>query len=181
MLISGTAAAYMDFLTTETVTFGLPFLLLLLLWQQREPGKKPLEYLICLVRSGALWAAGYGGALLVKWIGSSLLLNDNRVDFALNRAVYWDSGYGGADVTGADGILENVRMVFPFRGISDDVNLLLVLIMIFGVLFCVTFLFRKKQIPAVCPAVLLTALVPVLRFLALSLHVSYHAFFLFFI
>ena len=86
MLVSGTAVAYMDFLTTETVAFGLPFLLLLLLWQQREPGRKAGEYFACFVRSGLLWAAGYGGALLVKWVGSSMLLGDDRIDFALNRA-----------------------------------------------------------------------------------------------
>ena len=177
MLVSGTAVAYMDFLTTETVAFGLPFLLLLLLWQQREPGRKAGEYFACFVRSGLLWAAGYGGALLVKWVGSSMLLGDDRIDFALNRAAYWDSGYGEADITGTGGILDNVRMLFPFRRISDDMNLLLLLIVILGALFCFVFLFRKKQIPSVCPAVFLIALVPVLRFLTLSFHVSYHAFF----
>ena len=81
----------------------------------------------------------------MKWVGSSMLLGDDRIDFALNRAAYWDSGYGEADITGTGGILDNVRMLFPFRRISDDMNLLLLLIVILGALFCFVFLFRKKN------------------------------------
>lgn len=178
MLAAGTAAAYMDFLTTETVTFGLPFLTLLLLWEQDRPETGTAEYLLCLIRSGALWAAGYAGALLAKWTGSSLLLGENRIDFALNKAVYWESGYTDTP-GGAEAVLENLRMVFPFRGITGSLDLLLLCLGIATALFCFVFLFRRTDAPAVCPALLAAACIPLLRFLALPLHAEYHAFFTF--
>lgn len=177
MLISGCCTAYFDFLTTETVTFGLPFLLLLLLWQKEDQEKNAAAYLYVMIRSGIFWIMGYAASLLVKWTGSSVLLGENRIRFALTKAAYWEGGSEDRMISRTEGIFDNIRMMAPFRGITDDLNLLLVLLALVIILYCFVFLFRKEKAPAVCPAILLTSCILVLRFLVLSIHASYHSFF----
>lgn len=177
MLMSGTAAAYFDFLTTETVTFGLPYLILLLLWEQKFSQMTKGKYLLSMIQAGCLWVAGYGAAMLIKWVGSSLLLGQNRISFALTKAVYWEGGNSGEIISRSEGILANVRMLLPFRNIGDDLNLILALMAVILLLFSFVFLFRREKAPAIGPALLLTACIPALRILVMSLHSGYHYFF----
>lgn len=177
MMVSGICTAYFDFLTTETVTFGLPFMLLLLLWQQENRKENTVGYLLAMVQAGVLWAAGYGITMVVKWTGATVLLKMNRISFALSKATYWEGGREGESISRSEGILANIRMIAPFRGIGDDLNLLLVLLAVMGAVFCFAFLFRKTKRPVVSPVILMIACIPIFRFLVMAVHVNYHYFF----
>lgn len=152
-------------------------MLLLLLWQQENRKENTIGYLMTMVRAGVLWTAGYGITMAVKWTGASVLLKMNRVNFALSKATYWQGGREGESISRSEGILANIRMIAPFRGIGDDLNLLLVLLAVVGAVFCFVFLFQKSKCPVGSPVILIIACIPIFRFLVMAVHVNYHYFF----
>lgn len=177
MMVSGICTAYFDFLTTETVTFGLPFMLLLLLWQQENQKESTLGYLMAMIRAGMLWAAGYGITMVVKWTGASVLLGDNRILFSMGKVNVWQSTEKITHMSRIDGIFQNIRMIWPFHEIQDDLTLLLLLLFIMFLVFVFVFLFRKKKSKGIEECILFLGFLPIARYLVLPYHMQYHYFF----
>lgn len=177
MMISGICTAYFDFLTTETVTFGLPFMLLLLLWQQENRKENTVGYLLAMVQAGVLWAAGYGITMVVKWTGATVLLGDNRILFSMGKVNVWQSTEKITHMSRTDGIFQNIRMIWPFHEIQDDLTLLLLLLFIAFLVFVFVFLFRKKKSKGIEECILFVAFLPIVRYLILPYHMQYHYFF----
>lgn len=177
MMVSGICTAYFDFLTTETVTFGLPFMLLLLLWQQENQKESTIGYLLTMIRAGMLWAAGYGITMVVKWTGASVLLGDNRILFSMGKVNVWQSTEKITHMSRIDGIFQNIRMIWPFHEIQDDLTLLLLLLFIMFLVFVFVFLFRKKKSKGIEECILFLGFLPIARYLVLPYHMQYHYFF----
>lgn len=67
-LLIGMATSYFDFLTYPVATFGMPFLLLLVM--RERDGNQPLWRM--LTRLGASWCFGYFGMWAGKWLLAAL-------------------------------------------------------------------------------------------------------------
>ncbi|MEG0513146.1 MAG: hypothetical protein RR653_10585 [Clostridia bacterium] len=80
-LLIGMSTAYFDFLTYPIASFGIPFLLLLLLKQD----DKPRALWRMLLRCGAAWSLGYGGMWVSKWLLTALLSNEPILDTLLAK------------------------------------------------------------------------------------------------
>lgn len=88
-MLTGMATSYFDFLTYPLVTFGLPFVLWLLMNQSDTPRRLWLM----LLRCGAAWCAGYLGMWAGKWLLAALSGNE----------AFWSSVVGSIEVrTSAD-------------------------------------------------------------------------------
>ena len=76
-LVTGIVANYLDFLTTETITFLLPLLILVALRSKSE-SKAPI---LPVVRDCVLWGIGYLGMWIMKWVIASAILGINVMPY----------------------------------------------------------------------------------------------------
>ncbi|MDD3335073.1 MAG: hypothetical protein PHI98_06080 [Eubacteriales bacterium] len=83
-LLTGMATSYFDFLTYPLITFGMPFVLLVLLNESKKPGR----LWTCFVACGAAWVCGYLGMWAGKWLLAALLGNSD----------FWSSVVGSIQV-----------------------------------------------------------------------------------
>jgi len=82
-VISGTLTAFFDFLTTETMTFLIPMLLVLAIRSRERRLTSPGSTLKLLVKCGLCWLLAYGGAFVVKWCLVSLVNGGDQLLHAL--------------------------------------------------------------------------------------------------
>ena len=79
----GTAAAFFDFLTTETITILLPLLLVVSVRAKENRLGGFRRGLGLSLHCGAGWLLAYGGAFLTKWTAASLVTGENKFAAAL--------------------------------------------------------------------------------------------------
>lgn len=193
----GIATAFMDFLTTETITFTMPMLLYFVIIEAND-GRGVDEILpgdrrnwMTLLTGAIIWGISYAGMMLLKWMIAMAVLGKDAFLNALSQAslrIAGDATYGnipGAEtvsdkerVTGA--LWRNLACLFPTgESVSKSNTILYTLIMLF-VIFAVWYLFHKKldrgsgQLTLI---LLVLALIPYIRFLVLNNHAYIHFFF----
>ena len=171
-LLSGMLAAYLDFLTTETLTLLLPLLLLIAIEERKGMVRKN-------ILRGCAWIAGYILTWLAKWVIAAIVLGGNVLPSIMENAQERIGGSIGVSLPeyliGA--IVRNVRCLFPFQyGIAC----------IFGGIALAVFVaywifvYRNRGADRTYILVLLLlAAVPLLRFLVLRNHSYLHYFFTF--
>lgn len=183
-VLGGTAVAFFDFLTTETVCLLIPLIAITVIRSREMRLGKMKTGLLFLSKNGASFSGAYLSVFLIKWSAASVLTGENKFASALSSV--------GERVNGeADGI-ENPLLRAPaallanltatFGGSADArINLPLALIgsfLFMGLLLSFAFLFRKKGFDKTACLLLgvLAAIVP-LRFMLLSNHSYLHCFF----
>lgn len=194
MIISGVVTCFLDFLTTETITFTLPLLTELVMSRsdhkntstERFPEKKTyIQYFQYIVA----WGISYAGMFGLKWILSYIVLGKQSLDSTLSQAQERISGtvYLGntnldptADVgqrlSGA--LNHNMSMFFPFRNDANTAAGAVFFLILVVITMSIVYLFRSKQFnPAMTGLMLLLGLVPYVRYLLLSNHAYMHYFF----
>ncbi len=180
-LAGGTATAFFDFLTTETMTILLPLILVTAVRTKEGRLGGFRESLWLLGRCGLCWCAGYVGAFLVKWTAASLVTGENAFALAADSAAERMGGIVGTTQDSAaffPSLLANLTVLFggtarvqPGRAlVGTGLSLML--------LFSVWYLFRAKKTNASAALLLLLlgAAVP-LRYLVFNNHSYYHEFF----
>lgn len=193
-LAIGMLTAYFDFLTTETLTFTVPFVVYYLvvkesMEQQTERKVQRKKDWFFLFKSGICWCAGYAGMFLVKWGLSAV---------TLGKDIFFDSASHAMERVSGDvsltlnAMAEKANFGERLQGIfqrnlgclywnTQDVKagtVVIITLVAVAVLGSFWYMARKEKYEY-DKAVLLcvVALIPFLRFLVLSNHAYIHYFF----
>ncbi|MBO5082364.1 MAG: hypothetical protein J6C06_07135 [Lachnospiraceae bacterium] len=193
-LAIGMLTAYFDFLTTETLTFTVPFAMYYLVVkeskeQQTERKVQRKKDWFFLFKSGICWCAGYVGMFLAKWGLSAVTLGK---DIFLDSASHAMERVSGDVNLTLNGMVEKANFGERLQGIfqrnlgclywnSQDVKagtVVIITLVAVAVLGSFWYMARKENYEY-DKAVLLcvVALIPFLRFLVLSNHAYIHYFF----
>ncbi len=193
-LAIGMLTSYFDFLTTETLTFTVPFVVYYLV--EKEPTEQQIERKaqrkkdwFFLFKSGICWCAGYVGMFLAKWGLSAVTLGKDIFFDSASHAIERVSG--DVNLT-LNGMAEKANFGERLQGIfqrnlgclywnSQDVKagtVVIITLVAVAVLGSFWYMARKEKYEY-DKAVLLcvVALIPFLRFLVLSNHAYIHYFF----
>lgn len=188
-IVSGVVTCFLDFLTTETLTFTVPYLLYLFLLKSQDRLGTLRRELSRMAKWGAAWLASYAAMFAIKWGLIGVTLGTSAFADALrSAAVRMDgsilaaglsAGEAGSRLQQMSGaLLRNLACLFP---VTTDVSKPAVLMLTWGVLavsFAVFYLLRKDPVDGRLIALLaLTAAIPYARFLCLSNHSYIHYFF----
>lgn len=188
-IVSGAVTCFLDFLTTETISFTVPFLLVMML--HKESGRDRLSLkktLSLLFKWGAAWLAAYAAMFLVKWILVLLVLGKEAFFGVFSSAAYRIDRSVAAPGSAASStvftsrlpmmLARNIGCLFP---VSSQLTVTFILLTTLGILLllgAIFYLFRGKRVDgAFIAGQLLTGCIPYLRFLALSSHAHDHYFF----
>ena len=202
-LAAGIVTSFVDFLTTETITFTVPMLFLLALCKptrisdnrviSREDLKskhKKWSGLMTVVKAGCFWLIGYAGMFLAKWVICALCFGREALMESLQQAAVRVGGQVGASNNtnlseAANGmerlygaVWHNLASLFSMRGTLVSGKAMVFAFGSLAVLAAFIYLFHIKKINwnRYVPWFLL-ALLPYIRYLALSNHAYLHFFF----
>lgn len=185
-VVGGAVTCFMDFLTTETLTFTVPFILYMLLGR-RDEGEtaQPLRaQILRLIRWGAAWLISYAAAFAVKWALVYCTMGGDALRNALESAAYRIDGNAAANVTLSAAqqmlaaLVQNLSCLLPLPGSHSIGFVLLVSACVPLVLGMVLYLFRGERLDGAFVVVLLiVGAIPYLRYVVLSNHACMHYFF----
>ena len=176
-LITGMVAAYLDFLTTETLTLLIPLLFILRIRSRQGDG----ENLKLTIKSCFLWSAGFVGMWVSKWTLASVFLNQNVMHYVTGHV---DERLSGkiANMQGnyiLSATIKNLKCLFPYEyGFSGAV-----LIFVFIIVVVIIPVMKDKVVlrqsinQSMIPIYAVLALLPFIRFAVLRNHSYIHCFF----
>ncbi len=176
-LMIGMIAAYLDFLTTETLTLLIPLLFILRIRSRQGIGGN----WAITVKSSITWGVGFVGMWASKWVLASVILGENVMPYVTGHIDERLSGYLGVPLENyiTVAIARNLKCLFPYEyGISGAV-------LVFAFIIVVVIIpvarnkvtIREKINKQIIPLYLLIALVPFIRFAVLRNHSYAHRFF----
>ena len=112
--LTGIIAAYLDFLTTETVTLLIPLLLILRI-RGRQHMNAESDWMLTL-KSCFSWFVGYVGMWAMKWVMASIVLKQNVMQYVTEHIEERISGDVGLALPEylLQAILRNVGRLFVF-------------------------------------------------------------------
>lgn len=180
----GVLIAFFDFLTTETVVFLVPMLLVLgVRAKEGRLGSFKKNFRILLV-CGLCWLLAYGGTFLMKWVLASLVTGENKFMIAFSSV---EERIGGSllgegpenpIVRIPAAVAANLSVLFGSSKRVDVPRILLGLLAVFMVGVSMLYLYHKKDADrtALKLLVLLGAVV-FIRYMALNNHSYLHEFF----
>lgn len=169
-MVSGMLTAYMDFLTSETLTLTVPLLLLL---GMKEWASK-IQF---AVKSILAWGMGYVGMWLMKWLMASVVLSENVMPYISQHVQERIGGNIGLNPIQflIKALWRNVSCLFPFAygaaGVFAGIGLVL-----FGIYL--GYVYRAKVIDWQSIRIYaLIGVIPYIRYAALRNHSYLHCFF----
>ncbi len=112
--LTGIIAAYLDFLTTETITLLIPLLLILRI-RGRQHTNAESDWKLSL-RSCMAWLVGYVGMWAMKWVIASIVLKQNVMPYVtqhIEERIGGDVGLALPEYL-LQAILRNVGRLFVF-------------------------------------------------------------------
>ena len=173
----GMLTNYYDFLTTETITYTIPVLILLYIEKRKLSLTSPVK---TAVRTGVAWGVGYAGAWVLKWILASIVLGENVMPYVTGHI---SERIGGIDetinvgpvafFTGA--ITRNIKCLFPFEygAVGAIIGVMLVVLRLY-----MMFVYHGSDIDKKRVIIYLTiGLIPYIRYFVLHNHAFKHYFF----
>lgn len=185
-ILSGVLTCFLDFLTTETLAFTVPFLLFIIISVQKSD--RPLRFkesFLRLIRFGGAWLMSYAGMFAVKWglvyfvAGKSAFIN------ALKSAAYRIDGSATISETTLNlsqkisvALSQNISRLLPTTKQLSTISAIGILAAAFVILGMVLYLFRGERLDGAFVVLLLTvACIPYLRYAVLLNHSTMHYFF----
>lgn len=184
-VVGGAMTCFFDFLTTETLTFTVPFILYVLLGRRdgAETAQPLRAQLVRLLRWGAAWLCSYAAMFAVKWALVYCTMGGDALRNALESAATRIDG-NAADVTLSVtqqmlvALVQNLSCLLPLAGDHTIGFVLLVSASVPVVLGMVLYLFRGERLDGAFMVVLLVVgAIPHLRYMVLSNHACMHFFF----
>lgn len=176
--ILGNITAYFDFLSTETITYTMPFLFVLLLNQKQKLHEDNHVSFSFLFKTAFMWLFGYALSWIMKWTLATLILDTNAFQFALQQAntrITSQSEDISIVSQSFGSLIRNISCLFPFSFMaSNGFSICIITAIILGIFF---FLFKKEKSTTFSIMLLLISLVPYLRFITISNHSYLHYFF----
>ena len=185
---AGIVTAFVDFLTTETVTFTMAYVLYLIVKNRHDQMKPIKEELICLIKSGIVWLGSYGLMIALKWALALVVLGKDAFFNALRQAALRISGDATlGNVTGAEvvsdyerisgALCRNIGCIYPFKSTMSYGTAMIFILLVGLVVFSIWYLFRGKTKSCINKVLAIVSLLPVMRFLVLNNHSYIHFFF----
>lgn len=182
-VVSGTMAAFFDFLTTETVTILIPLILVFFVRAEENRLGSLKHNLILSVQCGLHWGLSYAGAFLCKWTAASAAAGQNKFIQALTSAETRFAGTQGEENLPLlqqipYAVFANLSTMFGGTSRVDFGRIFLGLLLVSALFGSFFYLFRRDRINK--QAVILFALymaVPYVRYLVLNNHSWLHEFF----
>lgn len=185
---AGIMTAFVDFLTTETITFTMAYVLYLIVKNRHNQMRIVKEELICLVKSGIVWLVSYGLMIALKWVLALIVLGKDAFFNALSQAALRISGDATlGNVTGAEVVSDyerisgalwrNIGCIYPFKSTMSYGTAMIFILLVGLVVFSIWYLFREKAKSCINKVMVMVSLIPVLRFLVLNNHSYIHFFF----
>ena len=185
---AGIVTAFVDFLTTETITFTMAYVLYLIVKNRHNQMRTVKEELICLVKSGIVWLVSYGLMIALKWVLALIVLGKDAFFNALSQAALRISGDATlGNATGAEVVSDYERMsgalwrnigcIYPFKSTMSYGTAMIFILLVGLVVFSIWYLFREKAKSCINKVMVMVSLIPVLRFLVLNNHSYIHFFF----
>lgn len=177
-MLIGAAAAYLDFLTVETITLGMP--LLFIIWNERRlvTRKNRKEFIKRYIGYALIWLVGFATMWVGKWVLCSIAFGPQAWEFVgyhLEERSIQNDWYGSTFELIYNVLWRNFVQLMPTPlnnyGIVPMVALILasVVLLIF---------YRKKSGKAKIGLFLWgAALIPIVRMLVLVNHAHIHFFF----
>ena len=181
-VISGTAVAFFDFLTTETVTILLPLALVIAVRAKENRLGSLKENLLLILKCLLCWAFAYGGAFIVKWLIASMVTNTNAFEKALASVMERMGNkveiYADKPKSIFSSLAANLSMPFGSEIRVDAGRTALGIIFAILILLSVWYLFRgKHKRPAAALLLLGLGFLVLIRCLVLNNHSYLHCFF----
>lgn len=176
-LVGGMVTNYFDFLSTETITLTIPLLLLLWIRDKNSCDKERKDISLFAVKNAVLWAAGYVGMWISKWVIAAIVLGENTLPYVTGHVAERIGGDVGLStlqcVYGA--LARNIRCLFP---LEYGVTGVFVGLGIFVFALYVGYVhYGKKENKSYVCIYSLIALVPYVRYIVLHNHAFLHFFF----
>lgn len=197
-IVGGTATAFFDFLTTETMTILLPLILVITvrtLDGRLGTWKNNFKFIFM---QGMTWGIAYGAAIFIKWLLATALTGENKFALAffmakerVNGTVYMN-GSENMFLQRWNALAANLTVLFGGTERIEDIPLTagIILVVIFGIIFGICMfktgkesqtakitLKTKQEKQTVTVILFLLGLIVVFRYLVLSNHSYLHAFF----
>lgn len=177
-LIAGSITAYMDFLTTETMTLLVP-LILTLLWRKQHMESTSGSHIVHCLKCTMLWGIGYAATWMSKWVLASTVLHTNVLKEAVSQAEYRIAGTG-AEISVftqcLHAIFRNLGSLFPFSLMGQYSYVYAFFALLIAVLVY-EFIKKRKGLAAISTALTLLCFVPYIRYVVLANHSYIHYFF----
>lgn len=185
---AGIVTAFVDFLTTETVTFTMAYVLYLIVKNRHNQMKPIKEELICLIKSGIVWLGSYGLMIALKWALALVVLGKDAFFNALSQAALRISGDAtlgnvpGAEVVSnyeriSGALWRNIGCIYPFKSTMSYGTSMIFILLVGLIVFSIWYLFREKTKSCINKVLAIVSLLPVMRFLVLNNHSYIHFFF----
>ena len=189
----GVVIFFVDFLTTETLTFLLPMLLLLAERAVSEDSEKDtkkgiLSGCFSVIKNGACWFAGYAGMFALKIIILVSMADNDVVSASISEGFFRLGGetrLGNTNLAPeaslfvklSGAIWHNLACLFPVdSGLMLPHSAWIPTIIILAIGFALVYLFHDKIDHKVFVPMAMIAILPFLRFLVLANHSYIHFF-----
>lgn len=185
---AGIVTAFVDFLTTETITFTMAYILYLIVKNRHNQMEPIKEELICLIKSGIVWLGAYGLMIALKWALALVVLGKDAFFNALSQAALRISGDAtlgnvvGAEVVSdyeriSGALWRNIGCIYPFKSTMSYGTSMIFIFLVGLIGFSIWYLFREKTKSCINKVLAIVSLLPVMRFLVLNNHSYIHFFF----
>lgn len=186
---AGVVSCFVDFLTTETITFTIPMALLLLLGYRNGTLQGCKEGVIKIIKNGLVWVLGYACMFLAKWTLAAIMFGKETLMSSLSSAgerlggqVYLGNtnldpvATKGQQLSGA--LWHNIGCLFPFEDSMHPGQVALWVLVVFFVCVILVYMFRLDSLHGeLFVPMSFLSLIPYLRYLVLSNHSFVHYFF----
>lgn len=176
-LCFGMLTNYFDFLTTETITFTIPVLVLLYIEKRRGAESSPVKLTF---KTAVNWGIGYAGAWILKWLLASIVLGENVMPYVTGHISERIGGVDESITVGpiaflAGAITRNLKCLFPFGYGTVGMLAGVLVVLLFSYM---AFVYRGRDIDRKRVLLYLTiGLIPYFRYLVLHNHAYKHFFF----
>ena len=170
-IIGGVLANFFDFLTTETLVFTLPFLVIYYFrYKDKKVTRKTLYFFI---KSLLAFLLSYSLMWSLKWIILILLFNQSPSSFLTDHIVERGINKYTFSLGFFDSIIINIKQLIPFCYLN---NIFVIVVSIIYIIYLIiNFIKRKFKLKEAI--LVFIGLVPILRYLVMFMHSYDHFFF----
>ena len=167
-LVTGIVTNYLDFLTTETITFLLPLLILVAL-KSKSGEKAPV---IPVIRDCVLWGVGYLGMWIMKWAIASIILGEDVMPYVVKNI---ELRLGTSHLVGGNVFSTLGRNLLGLIPTTFGRIGIVVTIFLFLAWLCVLFVYKRNDVRKDYVIVyVVLGLVPFIRYIVMTEHSYVH-------
>jgi hypothetical protein len=165
--IIGIATSYFDLLTYPLISFGIPIIFYILLSEDKTDVK---NMILKIILFGLIWSLGFIGMWLAKLIISSIILQKNIVENALNQFIFRTST---DNFSRLDALFDNL-LIYKKRSY-------LIIAALIGIYYIKKLINFRENISLSklkeCTPLILISLIPFIWFIIVSNHSHIHYYF----